>query len=110
MMKYRTEFKMKIIKENLEYRNSYKYLSDKYGIPNKCVIRKWVNAYKSQGYEGLKYKKKGRVSKIPKSPNKSEDIKIDSSANIASMENESLTQAQLKEKIDKLEEKTIGFN
>ena len=58
MAKYSTEFKMKIVKEYLESKNSYKYLSEKYCISDKIVIRRWVNAYKSQGYEGLKVKRK----------------------------------------------------
>lgn len=42
---------------------------------------------------------------MPKSPNRSKDTNIKSSTNITNLENESLTQAQLKEKIKKLEEK-----
>lgn len=163
MAKYSTKFKMKVVKEYLETNISYKSLSDKYGIPNESVIKIWVNAYKTQGYEGikvkrentqytlefklnvvklyltgemsyqslanelkinnpsiitrwvkdfrekgiegLKSKKRGRPSKMSKSQNKSKDTKIESSANISNSENESLTQAQLKEKIKKLEEK-----
>lgn len=163
MAKYSTEFKMKVVKEYLESSISYISLSNKYGIPNECVIRRWVNAYKSQGYEGikvkrentqytlefklnvvnlyltgemsyqslanelkinnpsiitrwvidfrekgiegLKSKKRGRASKMPKLPKKSTDIKIDSSVNLTNSKNNSLTQAQLKEKIKKLEER-----
>ena len=163
MAKYSTEFKMKVVKEYLETNISYKSLSNKYGIPNESVIKIWVNAYKSQGYEGikvkrentqytlefklnvvklyltgemsyqslanelkinnpsiitrwvkdfrekgiegLKSKKRGRPSRMSKSQNKSKGTKIESSANISNSENESLTQAQLKEKIKKLEEK-----
>ena len=162
MAKYSTEFKMKVVKEYLESNISYKSLSDKYCIPSESVVKNWVNAYKSQGYEGLKVKrentqytlefklnvvnlyltgemsyqslannlkinnpsiitrwvneyrekgieglrskKRGRPSKMPKSPKRSKDTKIESSANITNLENESLTQAQLKEKIKKLEE------
>lgn len=163
MAKYSTEFKMKVVKEYLESNISYRSLSDKYFIPSEIVIKNWVNAYKSQGYEGLKVKrentqytlefklnvvnlyltgemsyqslanelkinnpsmitrwvndfrkkgieglkskKRGRPSKMSKAPKKSKDTKIESSANITNSENESLTQAQLKEKIKKLEEK-----
>lgn len=42
---------------------------------------------------------------MPKTPKKSNDTKIESSAKITNLKNESLTQAQLKEKIKKLEEK-----
>ncbi len=163
MAKYSTEFKMKVVKEYLETNISYKSLSGKYCIPSEIVVKKWVNAYKSQGYEGLKVKrentqytlefklnvvnlyltgemsyqslanelkinnpsmiarwvnnfrekgieglrskKRGRPSKMSKSQNKSKDSKVESSANITNSEKELLTQAQLKEKIKKLEEK-----
>ena len=163
MAKYSTEFKMKVVKEYLETNISYKSLSGKYCIPSEIVVKKWVNAYKSQGYEGLKVKRKntqytlefklnvvnlyltgemsyqslanelkinnpsmiarwvidfrekgieglkskkrGRPSKMSKTQKKSKDSKTESSANITNSENESLTQAQLKEKIKKLEEK-----
>lgn len=163
MAKYSTEFKMKVIKEYLESNISYRSLSDKYCIPSKIVVINWVNAYKSQGYEGLKVKRKntqytlefklnvvnlyltgemsyqslandlkinnpsmitrwvndfrekgieglkpkkrGRPSKMPKSQKKSKDTKVNLSTNLTKLENDSLTQAQLKEKIKKLEEK-----
>lgn len=163
MSKYSTEFKMKVVKEYLETNISYKNLTYKYSIPEKSIIKTWVNAYKSQGYEGLKVKRKntqytlefklnvvklyltgemsyqslanelkinnpstlvrwvndfrekgieglkskkrGRPSKMPKSQDKSKDIKVDSSENLTNLENKSLTEAQLKEKIKKLEEK-----
>ena len=57
-----------------------------------------------KGIEGLKPKKRGRPSKMAKIPDKSKDIKIDSSVNLTNPENNSLTEAQLKEKIKKLEE------
>ncbi|MDU5925101.1 MAG: transposase [Finegoldia magna] len=54
MTKYNTEFKMKVVKEYLEGNVSYKNLAKKYSIPDKSNIRRWVNAYESQGYDGLK--------------------------------------------------------
>ena len=163
MAKYSTEFKIKIVKEYLESNISYQNLSDKYSLPDKILIRTWVNAYKSQGYEGLKVKRKntqytlefklnvvnlyltgemsyqslanelkinnpsmiarwvidfrekgieglkskkrGRPSKMSKSPKKSKDTKIESSAQLTKKEDNSLNEAQLKEKIKKLEEK-----
>ena len=163
MAKYSTEFKMKVVKEYLESSISYKSLSEKYKLSHQEIVKRWVNAYNSQGYEGLKVKrentkytlefklkvvnlyltgemsyqslanelkinnpsiiarwvidfrekgieglkskKRGRPSKMPKSQNKSKDTKIELSENISNSENESLTQAQLKEKIKKLEEK-----
>ena len=41
---------------------------------------------------------------MPKSQKKSKNIKVNSSTNLTKLENNSLTQAQLKEKIKKLEE------
>ena len=164
MAKYGTEFKIKVVKEYLETNISYKSLSEKYKLSHQEIVRRWVNAYKSQGYEGLKVKrentqytlefklkvvnlyltgemsyqslanelkinnpsmitrwvidfrekgveglkskKRGRPSKMSKSQNKSKDTKIEStSTNISNSEKESLTEAQLKEKIKKLEEK-----
>ena len=57
MAKYSTEFKMKVVKEYLESSISYKSLSGKYCIPSEIAAKNWVNAYKSQGYEGLKVKR-----------------------------------------------------
>lgn len=163
MAKYSTEFKMKVVKEYLESKNSYTNLSEKYCIPDKSVIRRWVNAYKSQGYEGLKVKrentqytlefklnvvnlyltgemsyqslanelkinnpsmiakwvidfrqkgieglrskKRGRPSKMSKTQKRSKDSKTESSAQLTNEEDNSLNEAQLKEKIKKLEEK-----
>ena len=163
MAKYSIEFKMKIVKEYLESKNSYKYLSEKYCISDKIVIRRWVNTYKSQGYEGLKVKRKntkytlefklkvvnlyltgemsyqslanelkinnpsiiarwvneyrekrieglrpkkiGKPSKMAKTPEKSKDTKLESSAPLTNEEDNSLNEAQLKEKIKKLEER-----
>ena len=168
MAKYGTEFKMRIVKEYLKGNISFKNLAKKYNISHHEIVKRWVNAYKSQGYEGLKVKrentqytlefklnvvnlyltgemsyqslanelkinnpsmiarwvndfrekgieglkpkKRGRSSKMPKSPKKSKDIKIDSSENLTNLGDNSLTETQLKEKIKKLEEKTIGFN
>ena len=58
MAKYKTEFKMKVVKEYLEGIVSYKDLAKKYSIPDKSNVRRWVNAYESQGYDGLKVKRK----------------------------------------------------
>ncbi|WP_058989767.1 helix-turn-helix domain-containing protein [Anaerococcus rubeinfantis] len=167
MAKYSTEFKMKVVKEYLETNISYKSLSEKYKLSHQEIVKRWVNAYKSQGYEGLKVKrentkytlefklnvvnlyltgemsyqslanqlkinnpsmitrwvndfrekgieglkpkKRGRLSKMPNSQNKSKDTKIESTTNISNSENQSLTEAQLKEKIKKLEEKKDWF-
>ena len=54
MAKYNTEFKMKVVKEYLEGNIGYKELAKKYSIPDHSTVRIWVNAYESQGYDGLK--------------------------------------------------------
>ena len=69
------------------------------------MITRWVNDFREKGIEGLKPKKRGRPSKMPKSQKKSKDTKVNLSTNLTKLENDSLTQAQLKEKIKKLEEK-----
>lgn len=43
MAKYRTKFKMKVVKKYWESRNSYKYY-----IPNKILIRRWINDFKKE--------------------------------------------------------------
>lgn len=57
MAKYSTEFKMKVVKEYLETNISYKSLLEKYKLSHHEIVKRWVNAYKSQGYEGLKVKR-----------------------------------------------------
>ena len=54
MAKYKTEFKTKVVKEYLEGKISYRELAKKYSIPDNSTVRRWVNAYESQGYDGLK--------------------------------------------------------
>ena len=58
MKKYSTEFKMKIVQEYLNEEGGYKYLTDKYGLSDHSVVRRWVNSYKTQGYECLKISRK----------------------------------------------------
>ena len=58
MAKYKTEFKVKVVKEYLEGNVSYKDLAKKYSIPDKHIVRTWVNAYEFQGYDGLEVKRK----------------------------------------------------
>ncbi len=57
MAKYSFEFKLKIVREYLDGKESYKYLSKKYGITDSSQLRKWVNAYNFLGEEGLKRKR-----------------------------------------------------
>ena len=58
MAKYNLKFKMKVVKEYLEGNIGYKGLAKKYSIPDHSTVRTWVNAYESQGYEGLKVSRK----------------------------------------------------
>lgn len=53
MAKYKYEFKLKIVKEYLNEKGSYKYLCDKHGIPDTKVLRRWVSAYNTFGEAGL---------------------------------------------------------
>lgn len=72
MTKYRTEFKVKVAKEYLKFTISYKYLSEKYCIPDKGLIIRWVNDFREKGIEGLKLKKERKTSKNAKA---NKDIK-----------------------------------
>lgn len=58
MAKYNLEFKLKVVKEYLEGNIGYLSLAKKYNIKSESEIRRWVNAYKIQGYEGLEVKRK----------------------------------------------------
>ncbi|MBS5931504.1 MAG: IS3 family transposase [Clostridiales bacterium] len=53
MAKYSFEFKKQVVHAYLNGEGSYANLSKKYGIPPGKDIRKWVNAYKSFGNDGL---------------------------------------------------------
>lgn len=58
MVKYTEEFKLKLVGDYLDGHLSYVSLAKKYDIPSPTSIKDWVRAYKSQGMEGLKRKKK----------------------------------------------------
>ena len=58
MSKYNLEFKLKVIKEYLEGNIGYPSLAKKYNIKSESVIIRWVNAYKTQGCDGLEVKRK----------------------------------------------------
>ena len=98
------EFKLNVVNLYLTGEMSYQSLANELKINNPSIITRWVKDFREKGIEGLEPKKRGRPSKMPKLPKKSKDIKIDSSANLTNLENNSLTEAQLKEKIKKLEE------
>ena len=54
MAKYSTEFKYEVVKKYLEGKESYRSLAKSFNIPDRKLIRVWVNAYQTLGYEGLK--------------------------------------------------------
>lgn len=53
MAKYSFEFKKKIVLEYLDGKGGLEYLSKKYGLGSDSQLRKWINAYKAFGDEGL---------------------------------------------------------
>ena len=53
MAKYSFEFKKKVVKDYLEGKGGCGYLANHYGIPNKCIVQRWVKAHESLGDEGL---------------------------------------------------------
>ncbi len=53
MAKYSFEFKMQAVQVYIDGEGGLKYLCDKYDFPQQCILRKWVNAFKSLGADGL---------------------------------------------------------
>ncbi|MDY6019781.1 MAG: helix-turn-helix domain-containing protein [Anaerococcus sp.] len=102
---YNLEFKLNVVNLYLTGEMSYQSLANELKINNPSIINRWVKEFREKGTEGLKTKKRGRPSKMPKSQKKSKDTKMSLSTDLTKLENDSLTQAQLKEKIKKLEEK-----
>ena len=101
---YSLEFKLNVVNLYLTGEMSYQSLANNLKINNPSIITRWVNEYRKKGIEGLKPKKRGRPSKMAKIPDKSKDINIELSAQLTTEEDNSLNEAQLKEKIKKLEE------
>lgn len=54
MAKYSTELKYEVVRKYLEGKESYRSLAKSFNIPDRKLIRVWVNAYQTLGYEGLK--------------------------------------------------------
>ncbi len=84
---------------------SYQSLANNLKINNPSIITRWVTEYREKGIEGLRSKKRGRPSKMTKTPKKSKDTKLELSSQSTNEEDNSLNEAQLKEKIKKLEER-----
>ena len=53
MAKYSYEFKMNVVQEYINGNGGFTYLSQKYSIPAKSNIKKWVDAYREFGTEGI---------------------------------------------------------
>lgn len=53
MAKYCYELKLKIVQEYQEGKGGYGYLANKYGVCDKWLVKRWVEAYKKFGTEGL---------------------------------------------------------
>ncbi|MFZ4453749.1 helix-turn-helix domain-containing protein [Salibacterium aidingense] len=51
---YSGDFKLKVVKEYLEGSMGCGLLANKYGVPNKERIQRWVNAYKTLDEAGLR--------------------------------------------------------
>jgi len=58
MAKHSFEFKKKIVLEYLDGKGGTPYLSRKYGLGSNTQLRKWINAYKEFGDEGLRRSRK----------------------------------------------------
>ena len=53
MAKYSYEFKMNVVQEYINGNGGFTYLSQKYSVPAKSNIKKWVDAYRKFGTEGI---------------------------------------------------------
>lgn len=51
---------MKVVSEYLKANIGYEQLAKKYNIPNKSIIQTWVNAYNTEGYDGIKISRKNK--------------------------------------------------
>ncbi len=56
MAKYSFELKLQIVKVYLEGKGGYNGIAKMFGIPHQSIVRRWVNAYKTLGEDGLKRK------------------------------------------------------
>lgn len=60
MAKYNVELKIKVVKAYLNNEGGYIHIAKKYGVSNESIVRRWVNVYKIQGYDGLKISRKNK--------------------------------------------------
>lgn len=64
MAKYSFDFKLSVVKEYKAGSVSYRSLANKYGIPNKEQIRRWVNSYNAFGEDGLRKSRSQKVYSV----------------------------------------------
>jgi len=55
LKKFSKEFKLKIVKENIEQYNSSYVLAEKYKV-SEINVRRWIKLYKLHGVDGLEHK------------------------------------------------------
>ncbi|MBC1472987.1 IS3 family transposase [Listeria seeligeri] len=60
MAKYSLEFKLNIVHDYLSGQGGTTFLAKKYGFKNTSQVRKWINAYKEFGEEGLLRSRKSK--------------------------------------------------
>lgn len=58
MAKYIFEFKLKLVQEYLTGAGGYKFICNKYLLPDKKILQTWVAAYRALGEDGLKRSRK----------------------------------------------------
>lgn len=63
-MKYSLEFKMKVVAEYISGTIGLNRLAKKYHFKTSTQIRKWINAYKTLGVEGLTGSRKNKVYSV----------------------------------------------
>lgn len=67
---YSLDFKLNVVKLYLTGEMSYQTLANELQINNPSMITNWVSKYRQEGVEGLRPKKKGRPSIMPKDKEK----------------------------------------
>ncbi len=61
MAKYSFELKEKVVQAYLNGEGGYVFLAHEYGVKDESQIRKWVNAYREFGSEGLMRSRKNKT-------------------------------------------------
>lgn len=61
MAKYSYEIKTKVVQAYMSEEGGYEYIANKYGVSNEAIVRRWVNAYKEFGTEGLIRSRKNKL-------------------------------------------------